>query len=487
MNLTLAVRNITRNKKNSAIVIVLITAITFLFFIGNSVLGRAGKSVRASFIESLTGDVVIQKKAEISINLFSANTPVIDDYFVVPPLPAYDIVKNIISGEKGILGITSLVSGKTALAYQRQWLPLLLCGVEAERHFSLFPGIILEEGSFLQGGEYGVMLTLDLIERIEKLTQNRPAIGTILRFSIVTPMGYKARELPLVGIYRYKNPGQFMNDIAIMDPQSVRAFNSIQMASVSEEDISSDAMSLIRADPDDIFNEGFFGESLSAANSSEDTEFSADFLRSYLSENKREDNYEAEGGGWNFILIRLKDAKSARSFISSINKKIEPYGVVAVDWRTAAGVSAILMLLVQALFNAGVFLISVTGIIAAINILLIAVFQRTREIGTLRAIGASNSYIRSMIFSENLFLSLVAGFTGVLSGYLFLKWLGGLDIQISNELIGALLGGSALNIEFMPNIAVFSFFVAMLLGLAASIYPVEYAVKIEPIAAVRRG
>ena len=482
----LAIKNITRNIKNSVVVIILITAITFLFFIGNSVLGKAERSVKESFIESLTGDVVIQKKTEISMNLFSANTPVIDEYFNVPVLPAYDIIREIVSGEKGISGITSQVSGRAALTFSRQWAPLLLCGVEADAHFSLFPGIILEEGRFLQSGEYGVMLTLDLIERLEKLTQNRPEIGTTLRFAVYSSMGYKAKEIPLVGIYKFINPGQFMNDIAIMDPQTVRILNSIQTASVNEADIRSDAMSLIRADADDIFNEGFY-DGDSPDNSVDEAGFSAAFLRSYLRENKRSDNYEDEGGDWNFIIIRLEDSKSAASFISSLNKKIEPYGVVAVNWRTAAGVSAILMLLVQALFNAGIFLISITGIIAAINLLLIAVFQRTREIGTLRAIGASNSYIRTLIFSENLFLSFIAGFAGVFSGYFFLKWVSSLGIRINNSLIASLLGGPVLKMEFMPNIAVFSFIVALLLGFAASIYPVEYAVRIEPIAAVRRG
>lgn len=482
----LALKNITRNKKNSFIVIILISAITFLFFIGNSVIKKAEKSIRESFIDSLTGEVVIQKKSDITMNLFTANTPVIDKYFHIPPLPVYDTINDIVAKEKGVKGFTSQVSGKAAISYRRQWLPLLLCGVEADKYFSLFSGINIEEGRFLNPGEYGVMITLDLVQRLEMLNVERPAIGSVLRFVNVANMGYKAREIPLIGIFSYKNPGQLMNDIAIMDPQTVRVLNSIQVASVNEDDIPDNAMSLIKADPDDLFNDIFSDDNMQDY-SDDNGGFSADILRTYLRENKREDNYETEGGEWNFILIRLEKGISESIFISSLNKKLEPYGVVAVNWRTAAGTSAILTLLIQSLFNAGVFLVSITGIIAAINLLLIAVFKRTREIGTLRAIGALNNQIRSLIFTENLFLALIAGFTGVIGAYFFLKWVSGMNIRIPNALISSLLGGHILNIDFFPIVAIVSLIIALLIGFISSIYPVELAVKIEPSAAVRRG
>jgi len=160
---------------------------------------------------------------------------------------------------------------------------------------------------------------------------------------------------------------------------------------------------------------------------------------------------------------------------------------MAVNWRVAAGVSAIMMLLVQALYNAGIFLVSIAGVITVINILLIAVFRRTREIGTLRAIGASDGYIRSLILSENVIVAFFAGAAGVGGGILFLRWVNALDFRLYNELIVSLLGGQTLNIDFFPPLAVLSFFIAVALALVASLYPVQAAVKIEPMAAVRRG
>ena len=62
-----------------------------------------------------------------------------------------------------------------------------------------------------------------------------------------------------------------------------------------------------------------------------------------------------------------------------------------------------------------------------------------------------------------------------------------MEIVISNELIASMLGGAVLRVGFLPHVAVLSFVVALILGIAASVYPVETAVRIEPMAAVRRG
>ena len=476
----LAFRNITRNKKDSAIIAMLIAVITFLFFVGNSVIGRADRNIRRAFVESLTGDVVLQKAGDVTMNLFGANAPVIDEFFEIPVLPAYDAVMGLVSTETGIGGITSQVSGKAFLDLLGLREPVLLGGIDADSYFSLFPGIILEEGRLLRGGEYGAMITAERARRIEERTGQRPIVGMPLLFTSGGAAGFKIREVPLVGIFRYQNPGQFMNEIVLIDPQTVRVLNSIQVAgAVVAEDAGLDLLSI---DSDDIFGDAFV-----AAGETGDVEFTAEFLRTYLRESGTGASDAPAGGDWNFIILRLKDGVSPVSFIPSLNAKIAPYGLVAVNWRIASGSSAILTLLVQALFNSGIFLVSVVGVIAVINILLISVFRRVREIGTLRAIGAPDGYVRSLIYCENFFLALVAGCVGVLCGFVFSRWVNSLGIRIPNDLIGSVLGGPLVQVEFLPRLAGVSVVVAVLLGLAATVYPVEAAVRIEPEVAVRRG
>jgi ABC-type lipoprotein release transport system permease subunit len=483
----LAIRNILRNKKNNIIIILLIAIITFIFFIGNNVIGMIDRGIRQAYIESLTGDVVLEKTSDITMNLFSANAPVISSYFNIPVLPVYDLVMKTITAEPEIDKITSQVSGNAFLDIFNIREPVLLCGIDAESYFSLFPGIILKEGRLLRSGEYGAMITEERAQRIELYSGQRPYIGAPLLLTSGGAMGFKIREVPLIGIFNYKNPGQFMNEIIITDPQTVRILNSIQVAGSYGEDgyINVDAnkktTQLLTVDPDDIF-----GDAFATNEEPEETAFSAEVLEKYLKDTKTE-NVQITGGEWNFIILRLKKGVSSSAFISSLNKKIQPYGVTAENWRVAAGNSAILSLLVQVLFNSGIFLVCVAGVITVINILLITVFRRTKEIGTLRAIGASDAYIRSLVFCENLVIALIAALAGLIGGILFIFWINSLGINISNELIVSLLGNQVLKLEVIPQTAIVSFFMAILFSLAASLYPVEVTVRIEPIVAVQRG
>jgi putative ABC transport system permease protein len=211
-------------------------------------------------------------------------------------------------------------------------------------------------------------------------------------------------------------------------------------------------------------------------------------LEEYLhTENESEQYFEPSGGDWNFILITLQDNTQVNKVIRELNAQLMAYDVTAVGWRTAAGLSAILALLVQTLFNAGIVLVSIACVIAIINILLIAVFRRTREVGTLRAIGASDGYIRSLILFENTVLSSVAGILGVFVGIGMILIINEMNIVIGNNLIASVLGGSNIQLDISFGVSVTSFFVAVILGFLASLYPVQMAVKIDPIIAVRQG
>jgi len=473
----LAIRNITRNLKDRTFTVLLITVITFIFFTGNNIIANANNNIHKIFVESVTGDVVLQKSAEVTMNLFGANVPIIDVFFTIPALPAYDLAMELISGEPEIEGITSQVSGKAVMDMLDVREPVLLAGVDADSYFKLFPGIVLEEGRFLSGGEYGAMITEERARKIEEKSGQRPVPGMSFKLTSGNAVGFKIREVPLTGIFSYENPGQFMNEIVIADPQTVRVLNSIHVATdIQTQDVSGQ---LLNADIDDLFSGAF-----TLDDKQEEHEFSVEMLSGYLSGSK--DNPET-GGDWNFIILRLKKGISSSAFIKDLNKKLEPFGITAVNWRIASGTSAILINLIMALFNSGIFLVGLSGIISIINILLISVFRRVREIGTLRAIGASDSFLRSLIFTENLITAVFAGLSGILLGFIFIKGINNLKLKISNELLVSILNGQVLQIEYVPVIAVYSFIIAVILGLIVTVYPVETAVRIEPVLAVQKG
>ena len=488
MSWRLILRNILRNRKNSIIIFLLITLITALFFIGNSIMGQANAGLRSTYIDSLTADVIIQKRTEMSMNLFGGNTPSIDDYVTIPALPAYNRILEIIAKEGGIENYTSQVSGRAALQMpeiSNRNRGVLICGPDPATYFDCFPGIIIEEGRLLAGGESGAMITVERADMVEIETGIRPAIGSPMLFSSAGTVSFRIREVPLVGIYRYESPGPFMNEIVLADPQTVRVLLAVQVATAavtSEESLA--FQEITGVDDSDFFAlDPFTEDIIEYTEEGFDPLALIDFLESsdYISDE------EFAGGDWNFILLRLEQGINPGLFIRSLNKQLAPYNVYAAGWRTAAGTSAIMLFLLQNFFNIGGGLVSIAGIIVVVNILLISVFRRIREIGTLRAIGASDMQIRFLVMGENCTIAFLAGIAGVLVGIFSLQTLNAMNLTIPNELIASLLGGSKLYIGFLPFTAAISFCIALFLGAAASLYPVETAVRIDPISAVRQG
>jgi putative ABC transport system permease protein len=123
-------------------------------------------------------------------------------------------------------------------------------------------------------------------------------------------------------------------------------------------------------------------------------------------------------------------------------------------------------------------LILLSGVIGIINIMLIVVKERTKEIGVRRALGASPWNIRAQILQESMVLTMVSGMFGVAFAA------GG--IWLMNYLLDA--AGGAENFV-NPSVHVSIAFVALLIlvvsGLIAGLIPAIKATQIKPIDALR--
>lgn len=117
---------------------------------------------------------------------------------------------------------------------------------------------------------------------------------------------------------------------------------------------------------------------------------------------------------------------------------------------------------------AGVSLI--VGGIGIMNIMLVSVTERTREIGLRQAVGATPGDIQVQFLSEALMLSLFGGLLGVLAG------VGGA------ELFGKL---SDMRTVIVPYSIVLSFTSAALIGIFFGFIPAQKAAQLDPIDALR--
>ncbi len=124
-----------------------------------------------------------------------------------------------------------------------------------------------------------------------------------------------------------------------------------------------------------------------------------------------------------------------------------------------------------------------------LNTMLMAVFERTREIGVLMSVGMNKSRIFFMIMLETTFITLSGAFTGMLLGIISIAILSKTGIDFS-KIGGDSLSDYGIDAIVYPQIEVSFFFQLTLLVLItavlSSIYPARKALKLNPAEAVRK-
>jgi putative ABC transport system permease protein len=131
---------------------------------------------------------------------------------------------------------------------------------------------------------------------------------------------------------------------------------------------------------------------------------------------------------------------------------------------------------VLTIFLGGIAAISLlVGGIGIMNIMLVSVTERTREIGLRKAVGARNRDILLQFLIESLFLSLLGGVIGIFLGWLIALIIGRIASASGTSLVPAV----SLNAILLATL--FSAAVGLFFG----IYPARRAARLEPVEALR--
>lgn len=116
----------------------------------------------------------------------------------------------------------------------------------------------------------------------------------------------------------------------------------------------------------------------------------------------------------------------------------------------------------------------IIGGVGVINTMIMSVFERTREIGVLKAVGWKDRRILGMILGESIILTLVAAVVGVILGIVAVE-------IILNFLITSQSFHAVLTIDTLIK----AFLVAFLVGILGGLYPAYRASRLAPTEALR--
>ena len=117
------------------------------------------------------------------------------------------------------------------------------------------------------------------------------------------------------------------------------------------------------------------------------------------------------------------------------------------------------------------------GGIGVMNIMLVSVTERTKEIGIRKALGAKTGSILFQFLMEAVIITLIGGFVGIVLGILGARGICGLASS---------MGMGDMQAVIDPKVILVATGFSSLIGIFFGIYPARKAAKLSPIEALRQ-
>ncbi|MCW1303040.1 MAG: ABC transporter permease [Candidatus Parvarchaeota archaeon] len=193
---------------------------------------------------------------------------------------------------------------------------------------------------------------------------------------------------------------------------------------------------------------------------------------------------------YQLLIVKVSNVSLAEEVAKQIERHFPPYSVsVFVPTSFARQVDIILTLVEMFLIGIGSISLLVAGI-GIMNIMMISVIERTREIGILKAIGAKNSTILLMFLAEALLMGVIGGVLGLFTGYFFSYGLANLlSTFIHRPTISGIRTPEVQEIRIIPNFSplwmIIAFSFSITISLIFGLYPARKAAKLNPVEALR--
>jgi len=192
------------------------------------------------------------------------------------------------------------------------------------------------------------------------------------------------------------------------------------------------------------------------------------------------------------IVVKITDPNQADSIAEQIKDYYEGQVMVLVPSQIIATVQGLLAVIEVFLLGIASIALMVAGI-SILNIMLVAVMERTREIGILKALGAKSRTILGQFLAEAALIGFLGGLLGVGGGWVMAYAMGlMLPNLFSSGTDGAGpfgrssgLGEMMITPVLTPASALVAIGFAVIISVIFALYPARKAAKLDPVKALR--
>ena len=484
----IAYRNLKEHKTKTLIIGTLMALAIMILVVGNSFMETAASGIEKTYIQNFTGDVVITSAEMENASLFMDGSMNSRDE-VIPIIPSAVKIEEYLESLKSVAAINPQIGGAALLKHKEDGSGFaMLFGVDPEMYEATFQdNINITYGSFLKPGEEGIVLSEAAVRMIKDTS------GEIVKpgdFVLLTGMnsvtGTKIREVTVRGTFEFVNESPQLEMISFIDLNNIRIINGMLSYTQVTANLSESEEALLgELDEDSLFGSDD-GDLLSEVVISDNNELESNYF-DILGDTSERDKYsQTDPDAWHYMIVKLDDSVNEKQFIKKLNNWFFENGIdaKASGWLAGAGAIAKMSNTLTIVFNFLVLIVAVVAVIIIMNTLVISVNERIGEIGTMRAIGAEKSFVRSMITLETVMISVIFGIIGAIFGMAITAFIGSIGYEAPNTFLQVILGGPVLYPVISAQAVVISLVTVALVGVVASLYPVSIALKISPVKAM---
>ncbi|MDD5457447.1 MAG: FtsX-like permease family protein [Candidatus Margulisbacteria bacterium] len=216
-----------------------------------------------------------------------------------------------------------------------------------------------------------------------------------------------------------------------------------------------------------------------------------DFNAAFINKNYMDSQFLSDNTASAIVIMPVKkQLYKLDNLTAAINKVLDTKKNIAVSWQTILS-SLVQLVNMDSAFgylSYGILLVVVFFVIMIFS--LINIFQRTKEIGVLKAIGTKPSQIFRMIIGESFLLGFISVIIGGIIGLLLIYYFNihPIEIKVSKEILDQYKKWGIMDFNF-PTLVSYALvlkvcFIVLAMNIVAALYPIYKVNRFKPIEAI---